>query len=83
VAEKRGLNSTTVHGHLAEVVANGKLSVFEFIDEATLKAIRPVIIRNKGKGLRVVRDELGEKYTYEDLRMATAHIISEQSKKGA
>ena len=76
IAEKRSLNANTVHGHLAEQVAVGKIPVSEFLGQDALNKILPVVKRNAGKGLRVVKEELGDAFSYEDIRMATAHVIS-------
>ncbi|MCF6352692.1 MAG: helix-turn-helix domain-containing protein [Cyclobacteriaceae bacterium] len=76
IAKERGFVASTISGHLCEYVASGELEATDFIDTYKLNAIVDVAIKLKSRLASEIKHELGEEYTYADIRIALAHIAS-------
>ncbi len=80
IALERKLSQNTVSNHLASCIKESRLSVFDFATEAEVKEITPVFEEHQGLGLKVVKEELKDKYGYNILRMVQAHMEVEAQK---
>lgn len=82
IAEQRNFNPTTIEGHLAFYVEQGKLSIDEVMDVSKIPAIQQCIEKSNSTGaqnlssllLAPIKEQLGENYTYGEIRMAIAHL---------
>lgn len=72
IAEERGLVRTTIESHLAHYIAQGKLSVEEFVSESKIRRIRRVLKRT-GE-LSAAKLELGDDISYGEIRMVMATL---------
>lgn len=78
IAEKRGLNPTTIEGHLARYVASGDLDVHEFVDADTLEKVEAYCVEHpEEKALKPIYEHFDAKISYGVLRMAIAAIRKE------
>ena len=78
IAEKRGLNPTTIEGHLARYVASGDLDVHEFVDADTLEKVEAYCEKHpEEKALKPIFEHFDAKISYGVLRMAIAAIRKE------
>lgn len=78
IAEKRGLNPSTIEGHLVRYVASGDIDVHDFIDGDTLEKIEAYLAGHPDeKALKPVYEHFDSKITYGALRMAIAAIRKE------
>ena len=78
IAEKRGLNPSTIEGHLARYVASGDIDVHDFIDVDTLEKIEAYLAGHPDeKALKPVYEHFDSKISYGALRMAIAAIRKE------
>lgn len=78
IAEKRGLNQSTIEGHLARYVASGDIDVHEFVDVDTLKKVEAYCMEHpEEKALKPIFEHFDAKIPYNLLRMAIAAIRKE------
>lgn len=78
IAEKRGLNQSTIEGHLARYVASGGIDVHEFVDGDTLQKVEAYCMEHpEEKALKPIFEHFDAKIPYGVLRMAIAAIRKE------
>lgn len=78
IAEKRGLNQSTIEGHLARYVASGDIDVHEFVDGDTLQKVEAYCMEHpEEKALKPIFEHFDAKISYGVLRMAIAAIRKE------
>lgn len=78
IAEKRGLNQSTIEGHLARYVASGDIDVHEFVDGDTLQKVEAYCEKHpEEKSLKPIFENFDAKIPYGVLRMAIAAIRKE------
>lgn len=78
IAEKRGLNQSTIEGHLARYVASGDIDVHEFVDGDTLQKVEAYCKEHpEDKALKPIFEHFDAKIPYGVLRMAIAAIRKE------
>ena len=78
IAEKRGLNPSTIESHLARYVASGDIDVHEFVDADTLEKVEAYCTRHpEEKALKPIFERFDAKIPYGVLRMAIAAIRKE------
>lgn len=78
IAEKRGLNRSTIEGHLARYVASGDIDVHEFVDADTLEKVEAYCEKHpEEKALKPIFEHFDAKIPYGVLRMAIAAIRKE------
>ena len=78
IAEKRGLNQSTIDGHLARYVASGDIDVHEFVDGDTLQKVEAYCMEHpEEKALKPIFEHFDAKIPYNVLRMAIAAIRKE------
>lgn len=78
IAEKRGLNQSTIEGHLARYVASGDIDVHEFVDGDTLQKVEAYCMEHpEEKALKPIFEHFNAKIQYSVLRMAIAAIRKE------
>ncbi|MCR5550853.1 MAG: helix-turn-helix domain-containing protein [Bacteroidales bacterium] len=76
IAEERGLTQSTIEGHAARLIGQGRLSINEFFTTAQVEAVRDCL--GEGIGLKEIYDALEGNYTYGQLRMIQAAIEAER-----
>jgi hypothetical protein len=72
----RKLSPSTIEGHLAFYVQQGRLSVYQLIDIHKLETIRHAIETVGGDQLTSIKLALGDDYTFSEIRYVLAHIES-------
>lgn len=78
IAEKRGLNQSTIEGHLARYVASGDIDVHEFVGGDTLQKVEAYCMEHpEEKALKPIFEHFDAKIPYNVLRMAIAAIRKE------
>lgn len=78
IAEKRGLNQSTIEGHLARYVASGDIDVHEFVDGDTLQKVEAYCMEHpEEKALKPIFEHFDAKIPYDVLRIAIAAIRKE------
>ena len=78
IAEKRGLNPSTIEGHLVRYVASGDIDVHDFIDGDSLEKVEAYLSGHPDeKALKPIYEYFDSKISYGALRMAIAAIRKE------
>ncbi len=73
IAELRSLAPSTINGHIASLIQNGDItSIDTLVDVAKLSPIRSAFQRHGFASLNPVKEELGDSYSYEELRFVRA-----------
>ncbi len=78
IAKDRSLTEGTVEGHLAHYVQLGELDVLDFIGQGKLAMIEKAIHKLDSFALTPLKKELGNEFSYGELRLATSYIISQK-----
>jgi len=78
IAKERGLTVGTIEGHLATFVAKGQLSAIEFVNQAKIKSILAISKKLDTLQPGVLKEALGDEFTYGDIRMAIAGLMAEE-----
>ncbi len=76
IAKERGFVVGTIIGHLCEYIGTGELDAADFIDSYKLNAIVDVAAKLESRQSGEIKHELGDEYSYTDIKIALAHIAS-------
>lgn len=72
IAEERGLTQSTIEGHLTFFVENGKLDINKLLCPEKQRAIAEKLADARYNSLGEIKRELGDDYTYGEIRMMLA-----------
>lgn len=75
IASERGLAESTIRGHLAKGIAEGKVSIHSHISQKEIEEIGN-LIQSKNGDIVLVRQEFPAKYDYGTLKMVANHLAS-------
>ncbi|MGQ1787345.1 MULTISPECIES: helix-turn-helix domain-containing protein [unclassified Saccharicrinis] len=78
IAKERSLTEGTVEGHLAHYVQLGELDALDFIGQGKLAMIEKVIHKLDTFALTPLKKELGNGFSYGELRLGVAYMISQR-----
>ena len=81
IAKERSLTEGTVEGHLAHYVEQGELDVLDFIGQGKLNMIEKAIHGLDTFALTPLKKELGKEFSYGELRLGVAYVISQKEAK--
>ncbi len=73
IAFERGLAESTIRGHLARGIAEGKVSIHAHMGEKEIQEISD-LIKSKNGDIVLVRQEFPSKYDYGTLKMVANHL---------
>lgn len=74
IARSRQLTISTIEGHMLEFIKNGAVDIRKLMPEEKIAALQLYMMNNSNKKLKEIKDELGEKYSYSELRMVLASL---------
>lgn len=77
IAKERALSVGTIESHIAKLISQGKLSVFEFVDADDVEAITKAI--SGEASLTEIFTSFDSKYSYGTIRMVLAHLAWEEN----
>jgi ATP-dependent DNA helicase RecQ len=73
IAEKRKLTTGTIAHHLSELILlNQPVNINDFVSEVKQKEIIKIINKLGDFSLKTLRDNLGDNYTYDELKLVVA-----------
>jgi hypothetical protein len=75
IAKERGLSMTTIESHMAHYVSLGMIPVTQFITQQKFDAIIKCSKKQENFNSTPIKLELGDEYTYADIRFALATQI--------
>ena len=70
IADKRNLKENTVLEHLLKFIVSGEINVLKFVTKEKLQKILSVINLHGDKSLKILKEELGEDYSYTEIKAA-------------
>jgi hypothetical protein len=73
IARERSLVPSTIEGHLSFFVAKGELDIDQLLSAEKQKIIAGKLATDHSGGLSEIKKELGDDYSYGELRMMAAH----------
>ncbi|MDR1226512.1 MAG: AAA family ATPase [Prevotellaceae bacterium] len=76
IAQKRSLSVATVLSHLQQFITSGEVSVFDLVEKEKVASILPYVssaVGGEHKSSNTILQELGEGYSYDDIRAVTRH----------
>lgn len=74
IAKERGLVTSTIEGHLATFIRTGKLTITDLVSPEKQKTIEKQLAKSKVLKLGEIKKELGEEYTFGEIKMVMAHL---------
>jgi uncharacterized protein YpbB len=72
VAERRGLQATTIESHVARCIADGKVDIGSFLTPKQLNTVSTAIKTSNEASVKAVFDELKGKFSFGQIRMVLA-----------
>lgn len=81
IAKNRELSPMTIEGHLSFFVGSGKLSVHDFVTPEKRKKIEDVIAKQGSTILTPIKNELGDSFSYGEIKMVIKHLEFLESSK--
>ncbi|WP_051305536.1 helix-turn-helix domain-containing protein [Desulfogranum mediterraneum] len=78
IAEQRSLVPSTIEGHLAFFVEQGRLDVGRLVGAERLEAIQAALEAVGEQGFGRVREQLGGDYSYGEIKLVQAHLKQPQ-----
>ncbi len=73
IAEERGLVESTIQRHLGFFVEKGDLDINRLLSPEKQKAIESALTQSTNNSLKAVKQELGDRYSYGDIKLVLAH----------
>ena len=70
VAKERNVTVSTIEGHVADLISDGKLNFEDFISKEKVDAIISAAVRIKSFQLSAIKSELGDRFTYGEIKLA-------------
>lgn len=74
IAEARGLVLSTIEGHIAQYVKTGAISIDRLVSVEKLAVIQKAFEETPEPTLSVIKEKLGDDYTYGEIRMVFNHL---------
>src|SRR5258708_9428669 len=82
IAEQRNLSTSTIEGHLAYYVALGEVNVTELVTPEKMKHIEQAIQQHGDHKAGLLKEALGNEYSYGEIHAVIAHRSWRKSMMG-
>lgn len=76
IAELRKLSVSTIEGHLAFYIQQGKISVDQLLDTEKIRAIQSAVASLGGNALSPIKASLSDEYSFSEIRYVIAYMES-------
>ncbi|MEM9856590.1 MAG: DNA helicase RecQ [Bacteroidota bacterium] len=76
IAEERGLAIGTIESHFDQLIRLGKVKAKDILDEETIAVIKEAFSKVDAIGLKPVKEELGDAFSYGEIRIVAADLKS-------
>ena len=74
IAKNRDMAVSTIESHIAKLIIEEKIDIFEIIDEDIFTALVAIIQSNPGKKLGELKAIAGDIYSYFEIKITLAHL---------
>lgn len=78
IAERRGLVTTTIEGHLASYISSGEIKATALMEEKKIDQIITVARSLDAPVFGAIKAKLGDEFSYGDIQMAMAHLQAKE-----
>lgn len=68
IAQKRNLKESTINDHLLQFILTGELNVLKFVSKEKFKAIEEKLEEHGNVSLTLLKEQLGEKFTFNEIK---------------
>ena len=85
IAKARRIGETTVFSHLAEFVLSGELPATNLVTQDKITELMPWVqaaIAEDNMRLGLIKEAVGERFSYTDIRIVMSHCLYLRNKKG-
>ncbi len=72
IARERQLGVSTIEGHFVKLIRQEKIDITDILDPKRISEIETYLEGTEGKTLGTIKDELGDKVTYGELKLVQA-----------
>ncbi|WP_430614683.1 helix-turn-helix domain-containing protein [Flavobacterium sp. JP2137] len=72
IAETRKLTVQTIYGHLAKLIAQKSVAITEVLPAARIAELKAIVDSNAELSLSEIKEKVGDKFTWEELRLFKA-----------
>ena len=77
ISEEREFVTSTIEGHIAHYIRLGELSINDFVNEEKITAIRKAFEGKGRESLGLVKEHLGDDFSYGEIRMVLESLAGE------
>jgi hypothetical protein len=81
IAAMRGMAVSTIEGHLAHFVQNGKLDLNRLVPDEKFELIQSTLTALNAPGLSPVKQALGDRVSYSEIRLVAAFLSHTKSEE--
>ncbi len=74
IAEIRKLTVQTIYGHMAKLIAQKSVEISEILPNQRIAALKTIMDANVELSLSEIKEKVGNKYTWEELRLFKASV---------
>lgn len=82
IARQRGYAPSTIHRHLDRFVAQGKIPLDDLVPAKKIPIIKDVLKANPGERLGILKEQLPEDFTYEEIRTVQTAMAQQNVQAG-
>ncbi|WP_336514790.1 helix-turn-helix domain-containing protein [Pollutibacter soli] len=83
IALERSFTIETIYKHLLEYLPTGETQITDFVSEEKHKLIREVFENTTEPGLKVIKEKLGDEFSYHEIRAVSILLKLENQSSGA
>ncbi len=77
IAEKRNLAASTIASHFENLISSGEeIDIDKFIDKNKQDIIINTLAIHGGEKLSPVKEQLGDEFSYNEIRLVRAYLMS-------
>lgn len=80
IAELRNFSPRTVESHLAALVELGEINILELVLEERIKKIEKAFDELGVQALKPIKEQLGEDYSYAEIKYVKSNLIKDEKK---
>jgi hypothetical protein len=74
IAKERSMAVTTIEGHLATYITSGEIDISSFLNDNELNEIKEIIDSLNTTQLTPIKQKVGDKFSYGQIKMAVAYF---------
>jgi uncharacterized protein YpbB len=81
IARERNLTQQTIEGHLAHYVSLGQIDIRELVNQEKIRAIESATKNFSGGSVTLIKEKLGNKISFGEIRLVIAWINYQKNQR--